>query len=699
MVILQAGVSMEFAFKDLIENLSEVVFSLDQRDRIVYINPQIEVSSGYSPGELMQRDFSCLICPDHHEKWREVSRELSSGSGKSINIELCLLHKSRESSWIRISAGRWLSDGAYAGILGLMHDITAQKAAEEALKASEERYRAVWENSPIGISLTDRDGIYRYVNPAYCTMYGYSEQELIGKAFFRIISTAGDWETARRRNQGIFAAGKAIPLGETRFVRKNGEVLWVEYTGDFVRKDGIPSYLVSMNVDITYRKKTEEALKASEGNFRLLVENSGDLIAMVDFDGKVLLLNPTAKKSFGVELSDNSPKSLSDIFVKSEVEDRLRAVREVLTRNKSLIREIPITIKGNTRWFSSHLHPIPDMGSGLKAVQIVARDVTEEKRQMQRSLARMRFLDDLRKTSDVEGCLGYICEAVLRAGIYKYSCFRMTSGGLYAWRADDSQLVPYTGAEIFAKIDPGIPDPATLSGGIKIGQSFLVKVGKVKAEEEGTAGEIEGASTKIPEISEMLHIPAFSEDNSYLGWLSVCCALDKDTSNKEIVGYLEELVDLATQHIREIDSRERLAAERLEIEKKNIALSEVLESIEEEKLDLKSKIVNDLDSTILPLVKNIVSSEGSISPVQLKMLQRNIENLADHHGGTARNISRLTSRELEVCELIKAGSSSQEIANTLKIELATVKKHRESIRKKLGLQHKDVNLTTYLISL
>ncbi|MEE9554280.1 MAG: PAS domain S-box protein [candidate division Zixibacteria bacterium] len=181
----------------------------------------------------------------------------------------------REAELLYHKAGgrRWVSQHFYAikdennqvdHVVILTEDITDRKRAEEALLEGKERYRAIWENSTTGICLSDKDGVYHYVNPAYCKLYGYSNEQLIGRPFYDLIVRPEEKEYRWKKYIDKFNRGKPIPLSEAEFIKSDGEPVCIQLTGDFVRENKIPKYLVSMNVDITARKRAEDALHDSE---------------------------------------------------------------------------------------------------------------------------------------------------------------------------------------------------------------------------------------------------------------------------------------------------------------------------------------------------------------------------------------------------------------------------------------------------
>lgn len=153
----------------------------------------------------------------------------------------------------------------------------------------------------------------------------------------------------------------------------------------------------------------------------------------------------------------------------------------------------------------------------------------------------------------------------------------------------------------------------------------------------------------------------------------------------------EEEYTLAS--FRDIHAR-KLA--EMELEKKNIALREILSHIEEEKRNYKHEIRRIVENSLLPSLKKLAKDNGAMNTSYYEYLEENLQNLAFSAGSDLKSFSRLSPREVEVCNLIKSGASSKDIATALNISLITVNKHRERIRKKLLISNKNINLSTFL---
>ncbi len=153
---------------------------------------------------------------------------------------------------------------------------------------------------------------------------------------------------------------------------------------------------------------------------------------------------------------------------------------------------------------------------------------------------------------------------------------------------------------------------------------------------------------------------------------------------------------------RDITERKKveevLQKQKKDLEQKNIALHEVLGQIELEKKQIKDNVIANAENLLLPVIQKLRLKGESRKYVHL--LRKNLQELTSSFGAKLTKMeARLTSREIEICNMIKNGLTSKEIASLLNITLRTTEKHRANIRNKLGIINKDLNLTSFLKTL
>ena len=145
-------------------------------------------------------------------------------------------------------------------------------------------------------------------------------------------------------------------------------------------------------------------------------------------------------------------------------------------------------------------------------------------------------------------------------------------------------------------------------------------------------------------------------------------------------------------------SRKELAEKAIALEEKNVALRELIASIELDKKDFKDRIAANIEQVLLPSLDRIRLNIGGAAYIEQH--RQALEDLTSSFGRRIADVKhKLTPREIEVCNLVKNGLTSKEIASLLKIAVHTVEKHRRTARRKLDLANKGINLRTYLNSL
>ena len=282
----------------VIEQASESIAITDTRGKIIYVNPFFEKTSGYNKEELLGKNFCTLISQDIkeagiHKLWETISHgNLWKGTLVNKRRDGTTYHENVIVFPIRNKIGKVIN---YAAI---KRDITEEVKAAEALRQSERKYSALVENSLTGIYISNKEGRILYANCKFAEIFGYSKQELIGIPKSRLIHPEFRKMVEDIRYKRL--AGTNVPLSyEVAGVKKTGEMIWVKMRNTCICYNGEQAILGNV-VEITKRRKMEEALRRSESELKMLYS-------------KLLMAQEEERKRIAWELHDGLGQSLTAI--------------------------------------------------------------------------------------------------------------------------------------------------------------------------------------------------------------------------------------------------------------------------------------------------------------------------------------------------------------------------------------------------
>jgi two-component system sensor histidine kinase/response regulator len=279
-----------------------------------------------------------------------------------------------------------------------------------ALRASEERYRVLAENATdIILRFSPETGL-RYISPACRLLAGYEPDELIGRYAADFVHPDDAAELARIRAATLGSAG--IHTASFRIRRKDGGYVWVEITSRSVRSpDGAMQEIVAVARDISERRKSEEALRRSEQHFRSLIENSLDMITIVNVDGTIRYENVSVERTLGYPADERIGTSALDQIHPEDLPGVVEAFRRTMEHpDPGLSSEFRVRHKdGSWRIVEARGSNLFD-GSGITGVVVNSRDITERRNAeeaLRESEERYRELfqnaNDIVYTHDLEG--------------------------------------------------------------------------------------------------------------------------------------------------------------------------------------------------------------------------------------------------------------------------------------------------------
>jgi PAS domain S-box-containing protein len=254
----------EERYRILLEKSFDGIF-VHEGFRIVQVNDRLAQMAGYAPSELVGSQEIDLFTPGSQERIRQYIR---SGATGYFEIEL----RRRDGRIVDVESfgAPCTFQGRNARIVGL-RDITERKRAQEALRESEERFRAAFEKGAVAMALTALDSTLLKVNSSFCRMLGFSESELVGRSFTEI--THPDDIAANLVGTQRLASGEISSFRmEKRYIRKDGVVIWGDMCTASVRDaQGRPLYCVTHVQDVTERKQAEAALRSLNERLELQV--------------------------------------------------------------------------------------------------------------------------------------------------------------------------------------------------------------------------------------------------------------------------------------------------------------------------------------------------------------------------------------------------------------------------------------------
>ena len=270
------------------------------------------------------------------------------------------------------------SSGQAASLIGTNYDITDLKKMEKAIQESEEKFRNLFEHSPVGKSLTAINGTIN-INQTFCSLLGYSLDELKGLTWMEI-THPDDIEYTQKIIDSLVKGESSSARFQKRYIHKNGSIIWADVSS-FLQRDssGKPLYFITALSDITERKLAEDRLIKSEERYRTTLDNMLEGCQMLDFDWEYIYINNTAEKQNKHRKDEMLGKKFTDIWPGVETTQVFRAIRRSLEERVSLQMENEFIFSdGSIGWFDLSIQPVPE-GVFILSIDITERKSIEEK--------------------------------------------------------------------------------------------------------------------------------------------------------------------------------------------------------------------------------------------------------------------------------------------------------------------------------
>lgn len=286
----------EELFRTLTETVDVGIF-IAQGDKILYANPALSRQNGYSREELLTMKPWAPLAPEFRERIEKTVQAWQRGEQVALprQEEQQVITKGGTEQWVHVSRAFVKFHGKPSSIHAVV-DITARRRVEDALRISEARFRATFEQAAVGMAHVDLEGRFFLVNQKLCDILGYTEAELLQSSCYDL-THPDDCMALKNAAQQVITGKIPSYVIEKRCIRKDGTVVWIRQTGAVVRgSDGTPLYFVDVLEDISQRKDIE----AEQARLVAILENTSDFVVTTTVDGRGVYMNRAARELLGV---------------------------------------------------------------------------------------------------------------------------------------------------------------------------------------------------------------------------------------------------------------------------------------------------------------------------------------------------------------------------------------------------------------
>lgn len=372
--------------KMIAESSHDVVWTMDLNMRTTYMSPSVLKQLGYTPEEYMTLPLEKRLPPASVKKAKEVFKRIldslanANNQPDQITEVFEMLHKTKDGKeiWGEVSFSLIInSEGKPIGIHGITRNIHERKLAETALWESNERFKALVENTSDWIWEVNPDGIYTYSSPMSLGILGYQPSEILGKSFADFLEP-GTRDSSIRFFRNAVKSKQAFKGHENIALHKNGRHVHLETSGIpiFDIKGDFAGYR-GIDRDVTEKNSIESALRNSQQKLTQHLRNTPMAYIEWDSNFEVIEWNPAAKKLFGYNKSQAMMDNMIEKLIPSGHREKVVEVFSSVLKTGKAVRKISqcTNREGKTvkcEWF---ITPLMDNTDNIPGMASLVREV------------------------------------------------------------------------------------------------------------------------------------------------------------------------------------------------------------------------------------------------------------------------------------------------------------------------------------
>jgi PAS domain S-box-containing protein len=563
--------------------------------------------------------------------------------------------------------------------------------------AKAEEMQNMWQHLmrviPLQILYTKRNGEITFLNKSFSFS---SPRKLKKKNIFEYIPPEHQ-KQIQEILDSVFRSGRRR-IEESRFKLKDGSVYCLVSHIIPIKRANIVDQLLMITQDITEQKKAEAALRENEEKFRTLAEQSPNMI-FINQKGRVVYVNRMCEQIMGFTKAEFlapdfdfltliAPESLAQIqgnFARHMRGEEIPPYEySLVTKSAKRLEAIITTRLIQFENDTAVLGIVTDISERKQVEQELEKAKQElEKRVVERTLD----LLEANRRMELENEERTRAEAALRSSEAKLRSILDSSPDAITVTDVSGNIVDCNQAALDQR-------------GARSKQEMLKKNSFDLIAEEDRARAMRNLERTLQKgsIHNIEYRLIRDDGTSYPVELSASVIKDPTGNVSGFVAVTKDITERKASELALLESQAQLQEQKKALEQKNIALGEIIAQVEFEKQKIIEDIAVNVRKVIMPTLDLI--DRQVAEKTHLDLLRHHLEDLTSTYGAriTAKT-ANLTRKEIEICNMIKAGLSSKDISQLLKISTPTVEQHRKNIRRKFDLTNTDVNLSTFLRNL
>jgi len=334
----------ESLLRSVMENTKEVIFVKDRECRFIYMNPAGYRLSGMTPEKLLGRskaDFHPN--PAEARQFMVDDRRVMESTLTETIEETIGGADGTQHVFLTTKVARRDGQGNVIGLIGVAHDITERKRAEAALRESELKFRAIFNNNALATAIIEPDGTISMINDAYCQASGYTREETVGKNWNWVIIPEDLERLSEYNRRRLINPHDAPGQYEFRYCHKNGEIKECQIAVSLIQSSG---QIVASMLDITDRRRAEEILRESEKKFSGIFHSSPVPVSLSTIqEGRYLDANDEFLKLFQRSREEVIGHTVFELNIWADLEQRAAIVAEIESHGSASNVEVEIRTK------------------------------------------------------------------------------------------------------------------------------------------------------------------------------------------------------------------------------------------------------------------------------------------------------------------------------------------------------------------